>query len=75
MIKDPHFIGCGCNGASQVEQFIVEDTIFEGVEGRGTTLVLKEVIDASIKATTSPTSVSGPPPACFWQFSDYQHPQ
>ena len=24
MIKDPHFIGCGRNGVSQVEQFIVE---------------------------------------------------
>ena len=31
-----------------MEQFIVEDTIFEGVEGRGTALVLKQVTDASI---------------------------
>ena len=28
MIKDLHFIGCGGNRVSQVEQFIVEDTIF-----------------------------------------------
>ena len=48
MIKDLLFIGCGGNRVSQVEQFIVEDTIFEGVEGRGTALVLNEVTDASI---------------------------
>ena len=47
-IKDLHFIGCGGNRVSQVEKFIVEDTIFEGVEGRGTALVLYEVTDASI---------------------------
>ena len=43
-----HFIGCGGNRVSQVEQFIVEDTIFQGVEGRGTALVLNEVSAASI---------------------------
>ena len=48
MIKDLHFVGCGGNKISQVEQFKVEDTIFEGVEGRGTALVLNEVTDASI---------------------------
>ena len=48
MIKDLHFVGCGGNRVSQVEQFRVEDTIFEGVEGRGTALVLNEVTDASI---------------------------
>ena len=47
-IKDLHFVGCGGNRVSQVEQFIVEDTIFEGVEGRGTALVLNEVTDANI---------------------------
>ena len=47
-IKDLHFIGCGGNRVSQVEQFKVEDTIFEGVEGRGTALVLNKVTDASI---------------------------
>ena len=48
MIKDLRFLGCGGNRVSQVEQFIVEDTIFEGVEGRGTALVLNQVTDASI---------------------------
>ena len=43
-----HFIGCGGNRVSQMEQFIVEDTIFQGVEGRGTALVLNEVTSASI---------------------------
>ena len=47
-IKDLHFIGCGGNKVSQVEQFIVEDTIFQGVEGSGTALVLNEVTAATI---------------------------
>ena len=47
-IKDLHFVGCGGNKVSQVKQFIVEDTIFEGVEGRGTALVLNQVTDASV---------------------------
>ena len=47
-IKSLHFIGCGDNRVNQVEQFIVEDTIFQGVESRGTALVLKEVSAASI---------------------------
>ena len=48
MVKDLHFIGCGGNRVSQVDQFIVEDTIFEGVEGRGTALELNKVTNASI---------------------------
>ena len=47
-IQGLHFIGCGGNRVSQVEQFIVEDTIFQGVEGRGTALMLNEVSAASI---------------------------
>ena len=47
-IKDLHFVGCGGNRVSQVEQFIVEDTLFEGVEGRGTALLLNEVTAISI---------------------------
>ena len=51
-IKDLHFVGCGGNRVSQVEQFIVEESIFEGVEGRGTALVLNEVTDASIERSS-----------------------
>ena len=47
-IKGLHFVGYGGNEVSQVEQFIVEDTIFEGVQGRGTALMLNEVNDASV---------------------------
>ena len=47
-IRGLHFIGCGGNRVSRVEQFIVEDTIFQGVEGRGTALVLNEVTAANI---------------------------
>ena len=47
-LKDLHFVGCGGNRGRQVKQFILEDTIFEGVEGRGTALVLNQVTDASI---------------------------
>ena len=48
MIKDLHFVGCGGNKFNQVEKFIAKGTIFEGVEGRGTALVLNNVTDASI---------------------------
>ena len=48
-IKDLHFVGCGNNGVSEVKQLIiVEDTTFEGVEGRGTALMLNEVTNATI---------------------------
>ena len=44
-IKSLHFIGCGGNTVSRVEELVVEDTIFQGVEGerRGTALVLNQV--------------------------------
>ena len=44
-IKGIHFIGCGGNTVTRVEELAVEDTIFQGVEGegRGTALVLNEV--------------------------------
>ena len=47
-IQGLHFIGCGGNRVSQVKQFIIEDTIFRGVEGRGTALLLNEVTAVSI---------------------------
>ena len=56
LIKNLHFIGCGGNRVSKVEQFKVEDTIFEGVEGRGTALVLNEVTDASITRSSFPSN-------------------
>ena len=51
-IKDLYFIGCGGNRVSQVEQLVVEDTIFQGVEGRGTALILIDVIEAKIASTS-----------------------
>ena len=44
-IQGLHFIGCGGNAFTKLEELVVEDTIFEGVEGegRGTALVLTEV--------------------------------
>ena len=49
-IKSLHFIGCGSNIVYSVEEFIVEDTIFQGLkgEGRGTAIVLDEVTFAKI---------------------------
>ena len=46
-----HFVGCGGNKVSNVETFTVEDTIFQGVEGGGTALLLSEVATASIIRT------------------------
>ena len=44
-IKGLHFVGCGGNTVTTVQELTVEDTIFQGVEGdgRGTALVLNEV--------------------------------
>ena len=44
-IKGVHFIGCGGNTVTSVKELVVEDTIFQGVEGegRGTALVLNQV--------------------------------
>ena len=44
-VKGLHFIGCGGNTVTTVEDLILEETIFQGMEGegRGTALVLNEV--------------------------------
>ena len=48
-IKGLHFNGCGGNIVSNVEIFIIEDTIFQGMQrGRGTALVLNKATNASI---------------------------
>ena len=45
IIKSLYFIGCGGNTVTRVEELIIEDTIFQGVEGegKGTALVLNQV--------------------------------
>ena len=58
-IRELHFIGCGCNRISRVEQFIVEDTTFRGVEGRGTALVLNEVTATSIARSSFLANIHG----------------
>jgi predicted outer membrane repeat protein len=70
MIKDLHFVGCGGNRVSQVEQFIVEDTIFEGVEGRGTALVLNEVTAVSIVRSSFLSNTHGSNFRCKEIFRD-----
>ena len=47
-IKGLHFVGCGGSTVSQVEDLVVEDTIFEGVEERGTALTIVGVSFAII---------------------------
>ena len=47
-IKGLHFVCCGGSTVSQVEDLVVEDTIFEGVEERGTALTLVGVSFAII---------------------------
>ena len=53
-IKQLHFIGCGGNTVNTVEELLVEDTIFQGVEGegRGTALVLADVTFAKISESS-----------------------
>ena len=43
-----HFVGCGGNRITQVEQLVIKDCIFKGMEGRGTALVLNEVASVEI---------------------------
>ena len=50
LIKGLHLVGCGGNTVTQVEGLIVEDVTFQegGGEGRGTALMLNEVLSAKI---------------------------
>ena len=49
-IQGLHFIGCARNTVTKVDQLILEDTIFQGVDSKGmaTVLVLNEVAAATI---------------------------
>ena len=58
-IKGMHFIGCSDNRISQVEWFVIEDTIFQGVEGRGTALVLNEVTAAFVERSSFLSNTHG----------------
>ena len=57
-MKRLHFICCGSNTVTRVEELVVKDIIFQGVEGegKGTALVLDEVTFAEIiKSYSFPT--------------------
>ena len=58
-IKGFHFIGCGGNTVTNVSQFILEDTILQGVEGRGTALILNEVAAAKMVRSSFCLNTSG----------------
>ena len=58
-IKGLHFIGCGGNTVTWVDQFVLEDTIFQGVEGIGTALELNLVSDASIVRSSFLSNTNG----------------
>ena len=60
LIKGLNFVGCGGNRASQVDRFIVEDTIFQGIESRGTALLLMNVTAASIARSSFLSNKHGP---------------
>ena len=47
-IKGLHFMGCGGNLVTQVNRLTIEDTIFQGMEGSGTALVLNGTVEANI---------------------------
>ena len=48
LIHGIHFIGCGGNTVTQVKEFVVKDTTFQGVEGGGTALVLNNLRSTKI---------------------------
>ena len=64
-IKGLHFFGCRGNTVTTVEELVVEDTIFQGVdgetvtEGRGTALVLDEVTFATITISSFISNTPG----------------
>ena len=65
-IKGLQFIGCEGNEVSKVEQFIVEDSIFWGVKGRNTVLLLNDTTSAKLtKASFFSNTMS-------WYFSGVQ---
>ena len=47
-IEGLHFIGCGGNIITKVDQLMISDTIFQGIEGRGRALTLDDVSTARI---------------------------
>lgn len=47
-MKGLHFVGCGGNAVARVEQLVIEDCTFQGVEGKSTSMSLIEVTSASI---------------------------
>ena len=51
VIKNLQFIGCSGNGVIQVEELVIEDTIFQGVEDRGTALTLNNITTARISSS------------------------
>ena len=51
-IKALHFDGCGGNTVTRVDHFLLEDTIFQNMEGKFAVLVLNEVSAASIVRST-----------------------
>ena len=61
-MKGLHFIGCGGITVTEVEELIIEDTIFQGKlegEGRGTALVLKRVKFATISKSVFMSNTPG----------------
>ena len=59
-IRGLNFMGCGGNKASQVEEFIIEDTAFQGVENRGTALILNDIPFARIERSSFIFNKHGP---------------
>ena len=51
VVKNLQFIGCGGNRIIHVEELVVEDTIFQGAEGRDTALMLINVTTACISSS------------------------
>ena len=47
-----HFIGCGGNLIAWVNYFTLEDSTFQGIEGRSRALLMKELNSATIKRNT-----------------------
>ena len=57
--KGLHFIGCGGNRFIRVDQLILEGTIFQGLEGSGTALIMNGTSTAKITNSSFISNVNG----------------
>ena len=70
LIKGLQFVGCDGNTVARVEQLVIEDCTFKGVEGKSTSMSLLEVTSASVVQSSFSSNVHSRKPN---QPNDYDY--